>query len=685
MRSLGLILISYILLNVPAGAQESQNPFVLKVDTHLVVRAVSVKDAKGHPVEGLAAEDFVIIEDGVPQTIRVFEFQNMDETRVASIPASPLATAARAIEFPNANGSISEPSGKPVYRDRRLLAFYFDFGAMPQTDRVRALRAAKEFIERNMTVVDRVAILTYSLGAVRLIQQFTDDRGRLLEIIRTLRDRDHYDESLAKSAFGQNDGPFDIFSVDRRLMGLQRAVGMLGFHKEAKALVYFANGIDLNVENHAQLRATLNAAVRANVSFYPIDARGLSASAPMGNAIQHSPGGIAMYTGAFAMGSMRAFQRSQDTLYTLAADSGGKAFLDSNDLTLGIVKAQRATSSYYILGYYPTNMAQDGRARRIRISLKNRSANLSYRGIYYAGKSFGKFTEADKERQLEDALLLEDPITDLTIAIELNYFKINQAKYFVPLSAKFPGNELVPALEAGAERTVLDFIGEIRDVGGKTVTNFRDKVEIDLKGDGTLQLSSNPVYYDTGFTLAPGRYTLKFLARNADTGRIGTYQTVFAVPDLSSENLQLPISSVVLSSQRVPMSDALFNAGGGMSSGAQPVNPLIQDGQKLIPGIARVYSRAQPLYVYLHAYVQDSSGPEGLVAYLALYREKQKVFETPAYAINDSPLAESGSVPIRLMLAPGDLPAGEYTCQVSVLHPRGQKAAFWQTPVRIVP
>ena len=93
------------------------------------------------------------------------------------------------------------------------------------------------------------------------------------------------------------------------------------------------------------------------------------------------------------------------------------------------------------------------------------------------------------------------------------------------------------------------------------MTNIRDKVEIKLKGEAAGRLASSPVQYDAGFTLFPGKYTIKFLARNAETGRIGTYQSNFVVPNLNKELTRLPTSSVVLSSQRVAMTDALFNAG----------------------------------------------------------------------------------------------------------------------------
>ncbi len=205
--------------------------------------------------------------------------------------------------------------------------------------------------------------------------------------------------------------------------------------------IYFASGLRLNgIDNQAQLHATINAAIRAGVSFWPIDARGLLAQAPLGDATRGSPGGVGMYSGASAMAMMTNFQRSQDTLWTMAADTGGKALLDSNDLAAGIIQAQKSISSYYILGYYTSNEAQDGKFRRIKIVLNNGlSAALDYRQGYYAGKVFAKFTVADKERQLEEALMLGDPITELTIAMEIDYFQLNRAEYFVPLTRENPG------------------------------------------------------------------------------------------------------------------------------------------------------------------------------------------------------------------------------------------------------
>jgi hypothetical protein len=461
---------------------------------------------------------------------------------------------------------------------------------------------------------------------------------------------------------------------------------MLGSLSEKKALVYFSSGLRLNgVDNQAQLRATINAAIRSGVSFWPIDARGLMAQAPLGDATRSSMGGAGMYTGASAMALMGNLQRSQDTLWSLASDTGGKALLDYNDLSHGITQAQQSISSYYIIGYYTTNQNLDGKFRRIKVSLNGElSGNLNYRQGYYARKQFGKFTVAEKERQLEDALMLEDPVTDLTIAMEVDYFQLNRADYFVPLVVKIPGSELVLAKRGGAEHTLLDFMGEIKDESGVTVSNVRDKVDIKLSDATAAELLKRPIQYDTGFTLLPGKYRLKFLARDAETGRIGTYEMSFVIPNLNKEDKRIPISSVVLSSQRVDLRDALFNASKDKGQ-AEAVNPLVQEGQKLIPSVTRVFSKSRDMYVYFQAYQQGVESARPLVAFVTFYSGRVKAFETPPLLVTEALNNRLKTTPLKFSLSLNNLLPGRYNCQVTITDPEGQKAAFWQAPVVLIP
>src|ERR1700730_16894175 len=142
-------------------------------------------------------------------------------------------------------------------------------------------------------------------------------------------------------------------------------------------------------------------------------------------------------------------------------------------------------------------MSADGRFRRVKVSLNaGVSADLSYRQGYFADKAFAKFTSVDKERQLEDALMLENPITDIPIAMEVNYFELNSAQYFIPVAVKIPGSELALARRGGAQRTLIDFIGEVKDDYGYTIQNVRDKLDIKLNYATASQLATRPIRYE---------------------------------------------------------------------------------------------------------------------------------------------------------------------------------------------
>jgi len=682
-----------------AQQQQTQQP-VFRATTRLVVQTVTVKDKDGKVIEGLTAKDFSVTEDGQPQDIAFVEFQRMQGAALAApapagnadLPpptAPPPPAAGNQVERATVTQISAPPPGDIRYQDRRLLVFYFDGAGMSPPDQIRAYTNALKYIDTQMTPADLVAIMAFQNGAVSVKTDFTDNKNTLREVIQILiygddQNNDGIADHPEGTAFGQNDAEFNIFNTDRQLAALQTAVSMLRPLPEQKTLLYFASGIRLSgSDNQAQLRATVNAAIRANVTLNPIDARGLVATPPLGDASRASPGGIGMFTGKLADAIVTNFQRTQDTLYALAKDTGGKAMFDYNDLSLGIVQAAQAVSDYYILGYYSTHVDTDGKFRRVRITLNGgKVGELAYRQGYYADKAFGRFNDADKERQLEEALMLDNPVTDITIAMEVNYFQLNSAEYFVPVAVKIPGSELELARRRGAARTLIDFIGEVKDNYGYTMQNVRDKLDIKLSEETASQLVTRPIQYETGFTLLPGTYVIKILARDSTTGRIGTYQAPFTVPNLMKEDVRLPISSVVLSSQRVPMTEALHTVQNGS---AQFTHPLVFDGEKLFPSVTRVFSRSREMYVYLQAYERGADTTRPLVAFVTFFRGNDKVLETQPLAVTDGMDARSKAVPIRLSIPIDELSPGRYDCQVSVLEPNGRKVAFWQAPIAVVP
>lgn len=691
MKRIGLLLIGSL-----ATTLSAQQPLpTFRAATRLIIETVVVTDKDGKVIEGLTAADFTLTEDNVPQQIAFVEFQRMDGgAKPAPMSPSRQATAdnsaaGNAAPVVQASISASQP-GDIRYRDRRLIVLYFDASGMPPNDQMRAYSNALKYIDTQMKPADALAILTFQGGGVRVKQDFTDSKEALKEAITRLIYNDDLDgdgipdSAIEGTAFGQNDSEFNIFNTDRQLAALQTAVNMIRSLPERKTLIYFSSGLRLNgADNQAQLRATINAAVRANVTLNPIDARGLVAAPPLGDATQRSPGGIGIFTGQIAQASTSGFQRSQDTLYALAKDTGGTAMFDYNDLSAGIAQAADAIKSYYILGYYSSNSASDGKFRRVKVAVRQGiSATVAHRQGYFADKEFAKMSAADKERQLEDALMLDNPITDIPMALEVNYFQLNRAEYFVPVSVKIPGSELALAKRGGAQKTVIDFIGEVKDAYGNTIQNLRDHHDISLTSQTAAQWVARPIHFETGFTLLPDKYVIKLLARDSVTGRIGTYQAAFTVPNLNREETRVPISTVVLSAQREPLANAIANVRQKVDSNVG--NPLVFEGQKLIPSVTRVFSKSRDMYVFLQAYQRDVTEMRPLVAFVSFYRDDEKVMETAPLPVTEGLDARSKAVPMRFSIPLDKIGTGKYDCQVTVLDPGGNKVAFWRAPIVVL-
>ena len=183
--------------------------------------------------------------------------------------------------------------------------------------------------------------------------------------------------------------------------------------------------------------------------------------------------------------------------------------------------------------------------------------------------------------------------------------------------------------------------------------------------------------------LAPGTYTIKFLARENETGKMGTFQTKFTIPDLTTDTKYLPISSVILSNQREDQKKLVANAVSDRR--LLSANPLVQDGKKLIPSVTRVFRKDQDMYVFLEAYEPNAKTAQPIVASLTFYRGKVKAFESEPVEVSEGLNANTGALPVRFAVPLKKFEPGRYTCQVSVLNPTGQRFAFWRAPMILLP
>jgi VWFA-related protein len=687
----------FLLVAVSLFAQE----VTFKVESKLVIVNVSVKGKDGKPITSLKKEDFEIAEDGVKQNLAVFELEQLSNDLLAPVAATSSAPVTLVERVPAAQAVTAAAAGAAVrHQDKRLVALFFDFSNMPQADQLRAKDAAVDFISKQMTASDLVSIMAYG-NRFDVLEDFTADRDRLLSRLQKMATGEgagladvaatSAEEGDDSGTFVADDTEFNVFNTDRKLTALEDATKKLAAFPEKKALIYFSSGLSLTgIENQSQLRATVNSAVRANVSFYPVDARGLVAESPVGAASQASGRGTGAFTGATQAGRRSSQTGSQDTLYTLASDTGGRALIDSNDLALGIRQAQQDISSYYILGYYSTNAAEDGKFRKISVKLASRelqsTAKLDFRNGYYASKVFSKFTSSDKERQLEEALTLGDPVSELPLALEVDYFRVAQNRYLVPISVKIPGSVLALARKGGKQSTDFDFIGQVRESpSGRLAGGVRDNIPVKLSDADASQLEHRHLQYDAGLTLPPGKYNLRFLARENQTGKMGTFETDFVIPDLSASK-DLRMSSVILSSQKEDVKAAVGSANNDKRALAN--HPLIQNGQKTVPSITRVFRKDQTLYVYFEVYDPAADGvtkSPSLSAQVELLQGARKVFSSmPAHQDKLTP-NRPGVTSFSFQVPLAKMNAGQYTAQVNVIDEAGKRFAFPRRAIVVLP
>jgi VWFA-related protein len=697
MRALLAIVIAFPLLAQAPAVPPATPTFTSH--SNLVIVDITVKDKAGKPIEGLKSSDFSVLEDGKPQKVSVFEYEQL-----ASAPEPPatlsLSDQLQLPETPKGTISTQTP-GEIQYHGKRLLVFYFDFSSMGVPEQLRAQDAALEYLAKQITKDDLVAVMLYT-STVQILSDFTADREVLGNIVRGLpigemselaglADTGDDDNEDTGAAFVADETEFNIFNTDQKLAALERASRMLASLPEKKALIYFSGGVSkTGIDNQAQLEASINAAMKANVAIYPIDTRGLMADPPGGGASKAGSRGTGIFNGSVYNSQRSQINNSQETLVTLAEDTGGKAFLDSNDIALGVKNAQQDVRSYYILGYYSTNSAEDGKYRRITVKLNNHlQAKLEHRPGYWASRTWQKMNSQDKEQQLKEAISAGDPITDLPLALQVDYFRVSPTAYFVPVSVKIPGSVVALAAKGGAGVTQFDFLGQIQDETKAVVGNVRDFIKIKLDEDKTAAAGRRSFQYDAGFTLEPGRYHMKFLVRENVTGKMGTFESHFTVPDLAADTSGLKMSSIIWSSQREPVK-TVVGAAQTISRREAAANPLIVGNEKLIPNITHVFRRSQNLYVTFDVYdaQPDPANPKSrrVKVSLDLFSMKgAKAFEIGPLDEKDLADTRPETVPVKIQVPLKDLAPGRYTCQFNVIDEAGRKFAFPRTPIVIAP
>jgi VWFA-related protein len=668
---------------VAQQAQSSQSSYQFHVTSELVLVNVTVRDRNGNFVRGLKADDFSVLEDGKAQRVVSFDTEDVDAavTSTGPTPAQVSIVNRPAAKSPQATESA--PSDE--VRNRRLLILFVDLSSMQPDDIERAAIAAQHYVDKQMSPADLVSIV--SLGnSLRVDQDFTSDRDLLRKALQRLNpsSAQGFDagstgdtESTPDSSqpFTADETEFNIFNTDRRLQALRSLADSLSRVQQKKAIVYISSGISRTGEdNQTELRSAINAAVRANVAIYSVDVRGLQALPPGGEAQSASLRGQGVYSGAAVRGQFDANFQTQETLSTLAADTGGRAFLDSNDFGQVFDRVQQDTQFYYVLGYHSTNPARDGRYRRITVRSRRADLKLEFRNGYYAPRDFQHSNRDDREQQLEAELNSELPSTDLPVFLSTAYFRMQSGRFFVPVAVVVPGSEIPFTRASDKDKATLDVIGIVREANSKfPVANVRDTVKLAV--EETKQVQRKNVQYDTGFTLSPGSYHLKFVLRENQTGRMGSFETDLTIPDLKKTPLKM--SSVVLGSQMEP-------------ARRKGQSPLVRDGSELVPSVTRVFRSDQTLYLYYEVYDparQRGNGADKnaihVLTNISFFQGRVKAFDTPLVESKELNEPQRGTTVFQFQVPLSKLHPGYYSCQINVIDDAAGTFAFPRVPLLV--
>ena len=671
--------------------KNAQGSFTLQVNANIVLTNVVVRDKKtGAVVKGLKASDFTIIEDKRQQTIASFDYQNVDEAAVLA-EKNTVAGKASVADLLEHNFAASPEA----LRDHRLIVIFFDLSTMQDEDIDRAVDAADNYVNKQMQPADLVALVSMSTG-LSMDQDFTSDKQVLLKAIARYNGTDETGfangstgstdgTSDNASAFSADDSEYNSLNTDRELLAIRAIAKSLERVDQRKSLLYFSGGLTRNgIENQASLRAATNEAAKANMAIYSVDARGLQALPPVGDASTGSLRGNSAYSGSAATAQLSANYGSQETLSTLSVDTGGKAFFDSNDFGPAFQQVQHDTEAYYILGFHSTNQARDGSYRHLTVKVDRDDVKLEFRPGYYAPADFQHQKTEDREQALTEQMRSDLPVTDVAVYLQALYFRESENSFYIPVSLIVPGSQIPFIKNGDRTKANIDILGQVKNAQGITVGNVRDTVKLAL--DASQQVERKNIEYSTGFRLAPGRYHLKFVVRENQTGNMGSFETDIQVPDMKKAPIK--VSSVVLASQRTP------------NPTKDTVNPLVRDGVEWVPNVAHVFRQDQHLYFLYEIYdptkakgaseaaaapglVRREGGPVHVLTSIEFLINGTKVYETPLVTADVLNVPQRDAVAFQFDVPLTQLKPGTYICQVNVIDDVGGSFTFPRMALRV--
>lgn len=612
MRMISSLLLIAAVAQAPAPAQPpAQPPVTFKVEVNYVEIDASVTDAQGAFVRTLTRDDFQVLEDGKPQTLTAFSMVDIPIER-----ADPPLFAKTAIP-PDVATNRTPFEG-------RVFVLVIDDLHTRGYRTIRTRSAARQFVERYVGANDIVAVVNTS-GYGKGMQDFTSNRQLALRAI---------DAAMGIKADSSTSAAIADYNINRDLPAgagsninasfneLQRFTNarnslrtlrniadyMAGMRGRRKAVVYFSEGINYNVINpfantHAtdvqrEIRDMVNAATRANVNVYSVDPRGVTSGMEDGIEIGNFPADGSINPS----GLIDELRLEHDSLRVVAEETGGFAVLNQNDFRTGFSRILADNSSYYVLGYYPTNDKRDGRFRNVQVKVLKPGLRVRARRGY-AAPTAGKKTEpaetpARTSPELRDALDSPVAISGLTISAFAAPFKGAGGNDALALAVEIDGAGIqFSQTPAGTFANDLELTVFAANADGKIKDGARDVINLGLRPQTYETVRQGGFRIVRRLQVPPGKYQVRVGARESG-GRVGTVLLDVEAPDFSKAGLSM--SGIAIASafaSRMP------------TANPDPSVNELKDVLPSAPTALREFPRGDQLSIFAEVYDNGAKAP----------------------------------------------------------------------------
>jgi VWFA-related protein len=685
--------------DAPAPPPSKDDDEVVRISTELVQTDVMVFDGSGKFVDGLKPEQFELRIDGKPQQVVFFE-----RVKAGTVNEDAQIAAARGGGYGSAGGGAV-----PLDRGRTVVFFVDDLHLSPSSA-VHIRKTIQRFIDEEIGQNDEAAVVSAS-GQVGFLSQLTDNKAVLRAAATRINTRpyvvrdgqtpqmteihasaiEHSDlgvqEYFVEQAIREN--PFlkreqaesMVQSRARNILQQSSAISMNTLHTLAtvvrgfgplpgrKVLFFVSDGFLIDDGNSGlrdRMRTISDAAARAGVVIYSLDAQGLRSGQPDAS----EPGGFDP-GGRLARATTGEVAAMQAPLYTLAADTGGRALVNTNALGRVVSGALKETSLYYLLAWKPEATGGGGspKYQRIEVAVRERpDLRVLVRRGFYNGAS-PETTRADKkkkddkksgdaatqrqisaaERDLTAALHAPIPRAALPTSLAIGFVHGETEGSVLTVSVELDRVALT-FLPGEQKRAAFDVLGVVIDDRGKPVKQFGQRLTV--TPSPLVPESQQHVVYSFRVPLPSGLYQVRAAARDATSGRTGSAMQWVELPELKK---QFTMSSIFLGERTAAQQTAQLNPE------ELPRSVLLS--------VDRRFDRTSHIRFLTFVYnsMQGSAGKPDVALQVQIFRDDQPVFTAPLSKLKADDGMDLTRLPYMAELSLSTFPPGRYVLQITAI------------------